>query len=409
MGKIRVLYIHHGQGNDGATISLLHLLKALDLNRYESIVATDVRFFAARNIYRQEGIPIVDVSIAPFEHVWPSGWWPLYYPRGLVRFMLWLFIRFPRSVRSFIKALDDVRPDIVHLNSLVLAPLAFFARRKGVRVVLHVRESVITGSCGVRMRWLRWLANACCDWVIYICRDNQDKLTGQTGRSSVVYNPVSFNQFDRNLDGEQVRKELSISLDSTVLFFPGGSSAEPKGIIPFLRALAVVRQTYNDICAIIPGIDRPVENRREALERKRIENELFEHSLDDIVLRLPFLNEVQRYFAASDVVVCPFVVPHFSRAIIEAGALKKPVVGSRIGGIIEVVEDGVTGFLAEPDDVRDIADKLLKLIENKEKCELMGLAGYENTRAYFGAETHGRAVMDVYNRIVAPADEDLGR
>ncbi|MFW5891679.1 MAG: glycosyltransferase, partial [bacterium] len=115
------------------------------------------------------------------------------------------------------------------------------------------------------------------------------------------------------------------------MFFPGGSGMERKGIYPFLKALFKLCWTNSKIYTIIPI---PKENDKiYSLDRQKIEKAILDYNLEKNIIRLPFTNKVEEYFAASDIVVVPFVVPHFSRAAIEAGAMAKPVVGSKIGGI----------------------------------------------------------------------------
>jgi len=400
MDKIKILYFHHAGGKGGAPQSLLYLLQTLDRSIYEPTIACAFNQPHAKQFFEEHGFPPIHIPAAPFVHVWPSGWWPVYNPRALIRILMWTFVRFPRSALALAKALDEVKPDLVHLNSLVLAPLVWVVRRKRIPVVLHVRETAIRGSFGLRWRGLRWLAGRCADWTIYICKDNQDQLTGPTQQSSVIYNPVPFKKFDRTLSGEDVRAELKIPPDAKVLFFPGGSSDLSKGIEPFLDALAKIRKNRNDVVALIPKVEQ-LRSKGSHLYQNRIQKQMNRLQLEDAIVWVPFTDTVQRYFAAADVVVAPFVVPHFSRAVMEAGAMAKPVVGSRIGGVEEVIVDDVTGRLTVPGDAEDLALQLSFILENPERACQMGEAGFEQACSQFRASVHGVAVADVYQRVFA--------
>ena len=123
-------------------------------------------------------------------------------------------------------------------------------------------------------------------------------------------------------------------------------------------------------------------------------------SLQDSVFRVPFADDVERYYRACDIVVSPFVTPHFSRAVIEAGAMQKPVVGSRLGGIIEVLDDGVVGLLAEPGNHEDLATKICYLVEHSDESAAMAQAGRDRTLRKYGADAHARDVMDVYDQVM---------
>lgn len=81
------------------------------------------------------------------------------------------------------------------------------------------------------------------------------------------------------------------------------------------------------------------------------------------------------YLAAADVVVHPSVLPDpYPNAVREALILGKPVVGSRGGGIPELITDGLTGILVEPDDPAMLASALRKLIESSAERERIGSA-----------------------------------
>lgn len=175
-----------------------------------------------------------------------------------------------------------------------------------------------------------------------------------------------------------------------------------KGIIPFLHSLALARHSHPDVRAIVPGIDRPPHPRDTS--RAQIEDVIATHRLEPAIVRAPFTDHVERYYLASDIVVAPFIMPHFSRAVIEAGATAKPVVGSRIGGIIEVLRDNETGLLADPGDHRDLADKLCVLIENPKRARALGQNGLRYARANFSATEHAMSIMRIYDKVLEAAD-----
>jgi glycosyltransferase involved in cell wall biosynthesis len=348
-----------------------------------------------QQFFSEHGFTTIDLPIAPFVHTMKT--WQLTRPSGFARFIHWLTISRPAANSAFYRLLVNTRPDVVHLNGLSILPLAPVAKRLGIRVVQHVRESVNEGHFGVRKRWLRYLAKRSADHIVYICVDNQERLTGQGSRSSVIYNPIDFEKFKAS-SGRNARYDLGIPLEHHVLFFPGGSFFDIKGIIPFLHALAIVRKSYPATCAIIPGLDGTPHPKDRF--RRKIEQTIESRDLQTAVLRLPFTTDVEHYYAACDIVVAPFIHPHFSRAVIEAGAMARPVIGSRIGGIQEVLEDCMVGLLAAPNDADDLADKLCNLIANEDRAAAMGQAGYAIARQKYDARNHARAIMKIYDDVL---------
>ena len=398
-----VLYIHHGSGEGGAANSLLGLLEALDRTRYTPVVACDFQRHKAREFFSKHGFECIDLNISPFVHTMKT--WQLNTLRGLAKMGLWLLVGYPNTKTGIIKLIDSVRPDVVHLNGLSLLPFAPVTRSLKTPVVQHVRESVNEGCFGLRKRWLQYLAKRYPSHIIYICNDNQKRLTGKTSYTSIIYNPINFNKFKAS-NNKVVRSSLGIAASSVVLFFPGGSFFDIKGILPFLRALAIIRKEKPDLCAIVPGIDTPGHRRDHVrMEAERI---IKTYGLDSAVIRLPFTEKVEQYYAACDIVVTPFVVPHFSRGVIEAGAMERPVVASRIGGITEVVDDGKTGMLVMPGDEHAIAESVLFLIRNPEYATAIAEAGYQKAKQSYDSVLYGQTVMKIYDKVLNPEIENVG-
>jgi glycosyltransferase involved in cell wall biosynthesis len=70
------------------------------------------------------------------------------------------------------------------------------------------------------------------------------------------------------------------------------------------------------------------------------------------------------------------------RIVLEAFCRGRPVVGGRVGGVPDVVEDGVSGILVEPDDVNGIADAVVRLLDHRAEAERMGRAARERANAF---------------------------
>ena len=89
------------------------------------------------------------------------------------------------------------------------------------------------------------------------------------------------------------------------------------------------------------------------------------------------------------------------RSIIEGFALGKPVVGSRIGGIPELIKDNQTGLTFEPGNVEDLRSKIEYLINNPNKIVEMGKNGRAVVEKELNAEEHYQRLMEIYNRAIS--------
>jgi N-acetyl-alpha-D-glucosaminyl L-malate synthase BshA len=96
--------------------------------------------------------------------------------------------------------------------------------------------------------------------------------------------------------------------------------------------------------------------------------------------------EVLPLLSISDVFLLPSAQESFGLAALEAMACEVPVVASRVGGIPEVIEDGVTGFLHPPEAIDDMAASALTLLTDHDLWRTMGHAACRRVREVFCAE-----------------------
>ena len=95
--------------------------------------------------------------------------------------------------------------------------------------------------------------------------------------------------------------------------------------------------------------------------------------------------DVAGIMSAFDCFAFPSINEGMGKALVEAMALEKPVVASRIGGIIDLVNDGVNGFLVPPADPQAMAERILFLMENPETGRRMAAKAAETAAAYGSA------------------------
>jgi len=404
-----ILYIHHGSGTGGAPLSLCFLMRELDRSRYAPIVCCHPAEKSAQDLFRRFGHETLGWKLERFAHS-AAGWWKPWSPRDLVLALRWARA-FPASCRELSALLTKVRPDLVHLNSITLLPYAPTIARGGAKVVVHVREPASGGTLGVRRAWLRRIARKHVNAIIYICADNRDRLTGKDRVGRVVYNFVDFGEFDRGMDRKSARARLGIYDDRPVILFSGGSSSDIKGVIPLLHAVARVRDSLGRLTCLMPGTisaaPPPAGLLKRMVRGKLVEQNVQETiaalSLADAVVRSAFSHDMPTYYAACDVVAVPFTKPHFARAVIEAGAMAKPVVASRIGGVAEVVQDGVTGLLVEPGNVPQLADALRRVLTDSDLASRLGEGGFTQARMKFEARRNAAATVAVYEELFGEA------
>ena len=97
----------------------------------------------------------------------------------------------------------------------------------------------------------------------------------------------------------------------------------------------------------------------------------------------------------------------FPLACVEAFALGKPVVASRLGALAEIVEDGRTGLLFEPGNAAELADKMGMLMGDDGLCEEMGRQARREFEAKYTAERNYGLLMEAYGKAIGAGQEKM--
>jgi glycosyltransferase involved in cell wall biosynthesis len=150
-----------------------------------------------------------------------------------------------------------------------------------------------------------------------------------------------------------------------------------------LLAFRRLRERGVDACLCLVG-DGP--------DRDRVERRAHELGVMRETFFLGYQEDVAPLFAAFDAFVLPSVNEGTPVTAIEALAAERPVVATRVGGVPDVVRDGVDGFLVEAGAIDDLADRLARLAADPELRARMGAAGRERVVSRYAVE---RLVDDV--------------
>ena len=110
--------------------------------------------------------------------------------------------------------------------------------------------------------------------------------------------------------------------------------------------------------------------------------------------------EVPFYHNMMSISVFPSLSESFGVSAVEAMACEKPVVASNVGGLPEVVEDGVTGFIVPPADAEKLADALEKLILDATLRTRFGKAGRQRVERLYNWENNLKLMLSVYEKVL---------
>ncbi|MBI4437189.1 MAG: glycosyltransferase [Candidatus Omnitrophica bacterium] len=170
-----------------------------------------------------------------------------------------------------------------------------------------------------------------------------------------------------------------------------GRLAPIKGHLYFLQALPSVIREIPELKALLVG-DGPL--------RQELEKACSTLGIQHHVLFLGEQERIQAILKRCDVVVLSSLNEGMGRVLLEAQAMGKPVIGTRVGGIPEVIQEGKTGYLVPPKDPQALAEKLLLLLKDPEKGRKMGEAARIWVDETFSVQEMVRRIDAVYQELL---------
>ncbi len=120
--------------------------------------------------------------------------------------------------------------------------------------------------------------------------------------------------------------------------------------------------------------------------RPQLENRIRRYSLESRIRLLPAAADIRPVFKKASIFALPSSSEASPNVVIEAMAMGLPVVGTRVGGIPELIEHGRTGILVDPGDPKGLADALVTLLTDTDRARAMGQAGRERVLAHHSLE-----------------------
>jgi glycosyltransferase involved in cell wall biosynthesis len=290
-----------------------------------------------------------------------------------------------RVVRELmVRELEDDPPDLIHIQSRNAIPQGqWVARRLGRPVILTVHDYLQPRE---RLRIDRGLIRK----IIAVSESVKADLVGRTklpeSQVTVIHSGVGC---------ERTCEELEVLAPGRVpVIGTAGPLEAVKGFPFFLGAAARVLAAGRDVEFVIAGAG-PEEDNLRRLARKL--------GLTQHMTFVPNLLDFSDALQAMDIFCLPSLQQGIGTIMLEAMALGRPVIATRVGGVYRVVRDNETGLLVPPSDSARLADCILELLDDPARARRIGDAAREEVQREFSVEQMVRQTAAVYRDVLAHA------
>ena len=383
--KIRVAHIISRMVTGGAEENILFTIQGLDKDRYDiDLIIGEECNKDIFNIGGKSGFNIIQINGL----------------KGKLNFFC-----DPIILIKLIILLKRNRYDIVHTHTTktgILGRLAAWI--VGVPIII----------CGLHGTAIQTFSSKILNWAlmffekltgrftdIYISvseilsKNYKEKGIGTKTKYYTIYSGMNLDNFfnvRENIKQEEIIKELEIASDNFIIGTIGRLEVA-KGHKYLFEALKKVTEQRKECHLKLLVIG-------EGEEKENLIKYVKKLGLEDKVIFTGYRKDIEELMAIMDILVLSSLREGLPRVLVQAAAVGVPSVAFNVDGVPEIIKDGYNGFLVNPKDVNQLADKIIKYIDNRELIELHGKNGRNFVNGKWSIEDMVNKVDEVYQILI---------
>jgi glycosyltransferase involved in cell wall biosynthesis len=276
------------------------------------------------------------------------------------------------------------------------------AKLVGVPVIVHTvhgfafhdeeplwRQMLFRNLERLASRWsdrMIFISQPLIDWAL------KDHIVGED-KIAKIYSGIQLDKFHpvKSEEKDRIRSKWSLQKEEAVVGIVS-KLWEGKGHTVLIEAFKLLKEKIKDAKLVIVG---------EGYLYDELFRRVGNNGLRDSVLFTGFQMDVSEIIATFDVAVLPSFFEGMGRVILEAMAMEKPIVASRVGGIPDLIDQGINGLLVRPGDARELADALERVLSDNGLAKKLGKEGRKKIKDQFSADVMVRSIEKLYRELLA--------
>lgn len=288
---------------------------------------------------------------------------------------------------------------IVHAHDNTASLVSYLAKkifRLNIKVISHIHNCYpfLKGN-GVNKKIDKYLRNkydfniTCGKIVTDFYKENTDYFNDN--KNLTLPNAMDID-YITNVDKknvEEVIKKYGIPKDKNVLGFIGRLD-EQKGIIPFIKELAIYRDKFSDSVILLVGNGSQEEEVKALIKKLKLE---------EMFILTGFQDKVNLFYPIIDVFFLPSLYEGLPMVLLEAMAFKKAVISMNVGSINEVINKD-TGSLIDEGDYQKFINELIRIKNNKELTTVLGYNAFKLVEEQFNIQGYVEKIIKKYDSII---------
>lgn len=306
------------------------------------------------------------------------------------------------SVLTRLIEIIDEGYDIVHCHGARANFIASALKRKGVKIpfITTIHSDYLLDFDGFYKKLIYTTLNVHSlkkfDYYIAVSSNFKDMLISRKFRPNsiyTVYNGMDYSKPMEFCSKEEFAKRIGVEYDPQTTYVGLiGRHDFVKGHDVFVKAAKEVCDKCKNVKFVIAGEG---EGRAELVS-------LCENlGISDNVVFAGFVKDIYSFINFIDINTLTSRCESFPYVLMEGARMKKPTISSRVGGIPDLITDGECGLLFEKENHKELGEKLISLIEDKELARTYGENLYNRATSNFSNEKLASTHVDIYNAVVS--------
>ena len=326
-----------------------------------------------------------------------------------------------KNKKAMEKALDDFKPDIVHLNNFqrqLSASIIKPIKKRHIPIVFTAHDLQAICPAIVMLDNNKNVCEKCLKGKYLNCVKGKcvknsslksllGAIEGKYYRNKKIYSKqidkiIAPSEYFKEMfvkdgiDSDRVEvlhnfidvKDYDVDIDDQGYAFYYGRLSKEKGIYNLLNAMLNIK-------------DRRLFVAGDGPEKDNIEQFINENNMKDRVELLGFLdsNKIKEYVRKARVVIVPSICrENCPYSVLETLAMGRPIIGSNLGGIPELVKDGEYGYVYN--NIEELTEKMKKLLDEKDLSEKMGMNAKNNAMETFSRDIYYSKILKLYKKLI---------
>ncbi len=310
-----------------------------------------------------------------------------------------------RHVRYDIRTKSEVHPKLW----FCLGNLHRLVKKEGINVIhAQTRVTQVLGAClsrlsGVQLvttchgffrpRWFRKMFPCWGFAVIAISKPVARHLIQDfavpENQVHLIVNGIDLDRFIVVSEQQRQSARQKLQVGGAPLIGIIARLSSVKGIDVLIKAMPLVLKRLPSVKLLIAG---------QGPEEILLKNLTRDLSLTASVHFKNTSQQTQELLAAFDVFVMPSLMEGLGLSVMEAQACGVPVVASRVGGLVDLVQEGTSGYLVPANDPVALADRIIEALESPQQSRTMAQQARLNIERHFSAETMVKQTLEVYEQ-----------